>query len=315
MSDEHVETISINEPYLNITCALGEGPFYDAKSNTLRFVDIIRKELHTVNLEQGPGSHAVLKLKDSVGVTANIAGAEHPDNVIMVAAKYGFAKLNTGTGELEYLKRVYEGEKAERMRFNDGICDSRGRFWAGSMNDFHVGEPQPEGTIYRYDPSGTLQVMIDNVTIPNGMGWSPDERTMYITDSPTRCIHAYDYEPIVGSISNRRVFYSLPEEEKDTVLDGCTVDTDGNVWAAVHEGGRVIKISPEGKVVKQVKLGAWRITCPAFGRGGEMFVTTAGVEEGENAPEGSVGHGAVWRFETGAKGGHERNMFGVGVAS
>lgn len=53
----------------------------------------------------------------------------------MVAAKYGFAKLNTGTGELEYLKRVYEGEKAERMRFNDGICDSRGRFWAGSMNE------------------------------------------------------------------------------------------------------------------------------------------------------------------------------------
>lgn len=74
-------TNEISQPYLNITCALGEGPFYDAKSNTLRFVDIIRKELHTVNLEQGPGSHAVLKLKDSVGFVLPIvihAAVLHP---------------------------------------------------------------------------------------------------------------------------------------------------------------------------------------------------------------------------------------------
>jgi sugar lactone lactonase YvrE len=164
--------------------------------------------------------------------------------------------------------------------------------------------------VWRLDPDMSLHPMITGVSIPNGIGWSPADTTMYFTDSPSRGIDMFDYEPETGSISNRRVFFRLGEEfAENTVLDGCAVDKEGNVWAAVHEGGCVLKISPQGIVLVKVQLPAWRITCPAFGPHGEMFVTTAGVEEGEVPPEGSAYHGAVFRVQTGVEG-RPRNTFG-----
>jgi sugar lactone lactonase YvrE len=205
------------------------------------------------------------------------------------------------------------------MRFNDGAVDSLGRFWAGSMNDFGAGAPQAEGTVFRLDPDMSVHRMIENVTIPNGIGWSPDDTKMYFTDSPTRRIDVFDFVKETGEIRNRRMFFKLGEEEWDgnVVLDGCAVDIAGNVWTAVHEGACVLKLSPEGTVLAKVELPAWRVTCPAFGREGELFVTTAGVEEGERPPEGTKYHGAVFRVMTGVQGA-TRNKFGpfeTGVGS
>lgn len=96
------------------------------------------------------------------------------------------------------------------------------------------------------------------------------------------------------------------------MLDGCTIDTEGNLWAAVHEGSRVIKLNLAGEVVAKVVMPAWRITCPTFG-GKELdrlFVTTAGVQDGEETPEGSGYHGAVFKIKTQAKGARS-NKFGA----
>ena len=133
---------------------------------------------------------------------------------------------------------------------------------------------------------------------------------MYVTDSPTRGIWAYDYDAESGSISNKRMFFKLNEDDEG-VLDGCTIDTDGNLWAAVHEGSRLLKISPEGKVIGQVKIPAWKATCPCFGGPDldELFITTAGVGDGEKAPEGSGAHGSLFRVKTAAKG-LRSNKFG-----
>jgi len=232
-------------------------------------------------------------------------------------------------------------------------------------------EKKTKGCVFRLDPDMTLHRMIEDVSIPNGMGckkratqplfllhpytlshseypapterkrsgrvgtrnngctalseqgkiadipvsWerpgSPDDKTMYFTDSPSRGIYAYDYDSPTGTISNRRIFYQLDADEPG-VLDGCTIDTEGNLWAAVHEGSRVVKLSPQGEVVGKVTLPAWKITCPAFG-GKELdtlFVTTAGVDAGEETPEGSRDHGAVFRIKTAAKGARP-NKFGA----
>ncbi|KAA8894888.1 regucalcin like protein [Sphaerosporella brunnea] len=303
-----IETISVTEPFLDVACALGEGPFVEEEQGTLRFVDIVRKELHTVALSGDSSTHRIVGLDDSVGVTADIEGRNN-NNEFLVAAKRGFALLDRNTGKLSYIKKVYEddAEMAERMRFNDGAVDSRGRFWAGTMNDFHVEELKAEGTVFRLDPDLSLHRMIENVSIPNGIGWSPDDKTMYFTDSPSRGIYAYDYAADAGTISNRRVFFQLGEDDGSgataaAVLDGCAVDADGNVWAAVHEGSSVLKISPQGEVLAKVQLPAWKITCPVFAQGGVMFVTTAGAAKEDGPPEGSKAHGAVFKVHTGTRG-------------
>ncbi|KAF8540990.1 putative anterior fat body protein [Trichophaea hybrida] len=261
-------------------CALGEGPYYEEETGELRFVDIIKREIHTVSLEEGPGSHKAVNLEDSVGITTDIEGRS---GEYIVAAKRGFAVFNEATRQLTYVKTYEdEPEMAERM-FNDGAVDSRGRFW-GTMNEYRLS----------LGPDLTLHRIIESVSIPNGMGWSPDDKTIYFTDSPTRGIFAYNYDADSGEISNKRVFFQLCD--KEGVPDGCTIDTEGHLWVAVHEGSRVIRISPQGEVVSQITLPAWKVTCPTFG-GPDFneFITTAGVDAGEKTPNGSRDHGNMFR--------------------
>lgn len=136
----------VEEPWLDLHCELGEGPFYEPATNTLRFVDIKKKQLHTVDVAQGPKSLKTLQLDMPVGVTADIEGV-NPQEKILVAGKSGIYILERKTGNYELLKRFYDtAEKDERLRSNDGTVDPQGRFWVGTMNDFWLGDVFPEGT-------------------------------------------------------------------------------------------------------------------------------------------------------------------------
>jgi sugar lactone lactonase YvrE len=140
-----MQTWTVTKPYLNIHCELGEAPYYEAESNTLRFVDIKKKQLHTLSLDEGPESLKTLQLDMPVGVTADIEGVDYKER-ILVGGKSGIYILDRRSGKYELLKRFYETrEKDERLRSNDGAVDPQGRFWIGTMNDFWVGEPQAEG--------------------------------------------------------------------------------------------------------------------------------------------------------------------------
>jgi len=140
-----IQKWKITEPYLNLHCGLGEAPFYEEDTNTLRFVDIKKKQLHTFSLAEGPESLKTLQLDMPVGVTADIEGVDGRER-ILVGGKHGIAVLERGTGEYKYLNRFYDDQgRDDRLRSNDGAVDSKGRFWIGTMNDFHVGTPQPEG--------------------------------------------------------------------------------------------------------------------------------------------------------------------------
>lgn len=139
------KTWTVTEPYLDIKCELGEGPYYEPETNTLRFVDIKKKQLHTVDLAVGPTSLKTLQLDMPVGVTANIEGVD-PQDKILAGGKSGIYILERQTGKYKLLKRFYDSEENdERLRSNDGNVDPQGRFWIGTMNDFWVGEPQAEG--------------------------------------------------------------------------------------------------------------------------------------------------------------------------
>lgn len=143
---------------------------------------------------------------------------------------------------------------------------------------------------------------------------SPDDKTMYVTDSTSRGIFAYDYDADAGRISNKRFFFKLSDADEG-VMDGCAIDTEGNIWAAVHWGSRILKISPKGEALLQITLPAWKPSCPAFGGASmnELFITTAAIEEGETAPLESGQHGSLFRVTVNATG-LTRNKFGAATA-
>ncbi|KAK0630811.1 regucalcin [Bombardia bombarda] len=289
----------VTEPYVDLHCQLGEGPYFEKATNTLRFVDIKQKRIHTVSLREGPDSLKTLQLDVAATVTADVEGY-NPQDKLLVGIKYGLALLDRKTGKYEYLTKFADGDEGERaderIRSNDGEVDPHGRFWLGTMTDFDLGPFKPEGSLFRFDQGKTRAVTRTGLTIPNSIGWSPDDKTMYFTHSSARQVFAWDYDTASGGLSNERVWY---RHEGPGEPDGFRVDRDGNVWHAVYGESRVLKLSPEGKLIGQVKLPTKNITCCEF-VGTELFITSAEDDEGEG--ESKRYGGGLFRVDVGTTG-------------
>ncbi|TDZ23768.1 putative sugar lactone lactonase YvrE [Colletotrichum orbiculare MAFF 240422] len=286
----------VDRPYVNLHCALGEGPYYEKATNVLRFVDIKKKQIHFVNLAKGPESLRTLDLDVPVGVTADIEGVD-PKDKILVGLKYGVAVLDVKSGSYEYIAKLHDAHN-ERTRANDGAVDPNGRFWLGSMTDFGQGDFQAEGALHRFDGNTGKEHVLTDLLIPNSVGWSPDNKNMYFTHSTDRKVYAWDYNPADGALSNKRIFYA---HDGPGEPDGFRVDTDGNVWHAVYGEGRVLKISPEGKLIGEVRLPTKNITCVQF-VGTELFITTASLEDGDGDESQRENGGGLFRVDVGARG-------------
>lgn len=154
-------------------------------------------------------------------------------------------------------------------RMNDGKCDRAGRFWAGSAG---YGFPAGAGALHRWS-GGTAQVVDDGLTLPNGIGWSPDDSTMYLIDSMPRVVYAYDFDLASGEIDARRVVASFTAS--DGLPDGLAVDAEGCIWVAFHGGGCLRRITPDGRVVHTVAMPVSQPTSCAFGSGTDLYVTSA----------------------------------------
>lgn len=146
MAASNFQEWTVTEPYLNLHCKLGEGPYYEEATNSLRFVDIINKRVHTVSLTDGPDSVKTIQLDVPVTVTADVEGHDPQDN-ILIGVKYGIALLDRKTGKYDYVVKfeAADGQSNERLRSNDGAADPHGRFWLGAMTDFGLGEFKTEG--------------------------------------------------------------------------------------------------------------------------------------------------------------------------
>jgi len=278
---------------------LGEGPFYNKKRNELRFVDIWDEKLYIVDLSKGPSSLKSINTGMSIGVTADIEGE---DDVILAGAKDGITRFNLKTAEHQHVAKFWNEtdgpDKAKTMRSNDGAADSKGRFWVGTMNDPKVKDPTDEGVIFRLDTDGKLHRILDKQTIPNGISWNEADDTMFMTDSPANNVLAFDYDINTGNISNKRVFF---HNEEDSHIDGHVRDTEGCIWHACYKGSKVIRISPQGKVIGEISLPTRCITCPAFA-GTELFITSAREEEPDKYPESAKYAGNVFRVDVGVTG-------------
>jgi sugar lactone lactonase YvrE len=163
------------------------------------------------------------------------------------------------------------GDAADGCRLNDGKVGPDGRFWVGTMA---LDERSPVGALYAFDRSGKSSTMLEGVTVSNGLDWSPDARTFYYVDSPTRRVDAFDFDLDTGEISNRRPFVTA---DLDAEPDGLTVDSEGYVWVAYWGGWCVRRYSPRAQLDQEIVVPASQVTSCTFGGKdlGELYITTA----------------------------------------
>ena len=248
---------------LSLQNELGEGPLWNLAEQRLYWVDILGRRVH--RLQPASGEHEVFDLGAQVCV---IAFRQQGGRV--VAGQHGFAFWDEGATSLRPIADP-EAHKPT-TRFNDGAVDRLGRFWAGTMGD------PLNNALYRLDADLSLRTMESGIDISNGIGWSPDNRTMYHTNSTPGLIYAYDFDLHSGEIANRRIFVDSSAESG--VPDGLTVDSQGYIWSARWGGWRLDRYDPQGRLERSVRMPVEFPTSVTFG-GAELdvlYVTSARVD-------------------------------------
>jgi sugar lactone lactonase YvrE len=216
------------------------------------------------------------------------------DDGWILAAGRGFMHLSV-EGDLRPIVDVAPAG----TRMNDGACDPQGRFWAGTLaDDFRPGG----GTLYRLDCDGQVEVVLRDLTISNGLGWSPDGATMYLVDSGPGVVYAFDFHAETATISDGRVLATLPRDIGTP--DGLTVDADGDIWIAIYDGGRVNRYAPDGVLREALLLPAAQSTSCAFAgpKLNRLYVTTATEGWSDEQRRAQPTAGLVYRFDTNATG-------------
>jgi len=244
---------------------LGEGPLWSADEGVLYWVDIKQPRVLRYHLESG--ATGVFPMSEEIGCLGLVQGGG-----LIAGLRSGFAYLDLEQGTVQPIadpERHLPGN-----RFNDGKCDSAGRFWAGTMDD---GESEPSGSLYRLSPDLSVERMDQGYVITNGPAFSPDGTTLYHNDTLQRRIYAFECDPDTGALGHRRTFAEIPAELG--YPDGLTVDAEGGVWCALWGGWRVTRFTPAGEVDQWLELPVSQVTSCTFGGQalGTLFVTTASI--------------------------------------
>lgn len=252
--------ITKTEVALRTDAILGEGATWDAAARRLLWVDILASRVHT--FDPRTGGNTTLETPQHVGAAKPRAGGGLVVNLVDGIALY------EPDGALRWLTRWTEPDS----RGNDAAVDAHGHLWAGTMR---YDEAPGGGRLRRVAPDGAVTPGVEATAVSNGIGWSPDGRTMYFNDSPTRRVDAFDVAPD-GSISGRRAFVELPGDVPG-YPDGLTVDAEGGVWVALWDGWSVRRYTPAGVLDRVVEVPVARPTACAFGGDAlnDLYITSA----------------------------------------
>jgi sugar lactone lactonase YvrE len=259
----------------------GEGPVWSPRWGGLRWVDMLNGDVLAL------AANGSVERRHVGSICAAIRPRRQGGSVL--GLERGFA-LEDADGTLTILDELWTDEN---VRMNEGGCDPDGRFYCGSM----AYDKRPgAGALYRLDPDHSVRVVLDGVTISNGLDWSPDGTLAYYNDTDTFRVDVFDYDADTG-LTGRRPF----AETGPGRPDGLTVDADGGVWVALSNGGSVRRYSPDGLLDQVVELPVRKVTACTFGGPTleELFITTSreGLEPGDEPLAGSL-----FRAAAGAKG-------------
>jgi sugar lactone lactonase YvrE len=249
----------------------GEGPVWSPSWGGLRWVDMLAGDV----LALGPDGSIERR---HVG---DVAAALRPrrGGGAVIGVERGFA-LEDPDGSVRQLGDVWSDPS---LRMNEGGCDPDGRFYCGSMA---YDQRQGAASLYRLDPDGSVHVVLEGLTVSNGLDWSPDGALAYHNDTATHTIGVYSYDRDRG-LTDRRVFAALENRP-----DGLTVDAEGGVWTALSDGGAVRRYAPNGELDAVIELPARKVTACTFGGADldELFITTSreGLEPGDDPRAGAL---------------------------
>ena len=257
----------------------GEGPVWSERWGGLRWVDMLAGDVLSLAADGAIDRRHV----------GNVAAVIRPrrQGGAVIGVERGFA-LEDADGAIRHLGELWTDT---HVRMNEGGCDPDGRFYCGSM----AYDQRPgAGALYRLDPDDSVHVVLENVTISNGLEWNPDGSRAYYNDTPTQRIDVFDYDGESG-LTGRRPFAEIPTEAGGP--DGLTVDEEGGVWVALYGGGAVRRYNPEGVLDEVIEVPAKQVTACTFGGSDldQLFITTSreGLGSGDDPLAGSVFRSAV----------------------
>jgi sugar lactone lactonase YvrE len=252
------------EIILDAKARLGEGSFWNPQQKKLWWVDIEGKAFHIFNPDSGKD------MKFDLGERIGTVVPDHKEGVI-VALQNGIFRFEPDSEKLQLITNPIKNK--DNLRFNDGKCDPSGRFWVGTMD---LDENESIASLYKIDHDGSVQEMLTDVTISNGIVWTSDKKTMYYIDTPTLKVKAFDYDDASGNITNPRTAVEIPEEAGNP--DGMAIDSEDKLWIAHWGGFCVARWDPEtGSMMQKIEVPAPQVTSCSFG-GNDLdilYITTA----------------------------------------
>ena len=248
-----------------------EGPHWEAQNNLIYCVSIEDNMIYAIDpetgevvtyLTEGPVGCAVLDQK----------------GMILEAEKSGIFRIDPRTKEKQLVAKAHDDE---RIRYNDGKLDPKGRLLVGTMgyDDTYEGK----AALYAIEKDGTVRTVLDGLTLANGMGWSPDGKTLYFIDTPTKKVGSYAYDPETGEAIFEKYVIEITDGSNP---DGMCVDMEGMIWVAPYGGEKVCRWDPEsGGKVEEIRRPGKKVTSCCLGgiKLEDIFITNA--KEGETQKE------------------------------
>ena len=287
------------EHVLPVQDIAGETPIWIPQEQALYWIDLGDQRIHRYD----PANGETREWKLDVPITAL---ARRSKGQWLLATKTGLYFWDQQENTTEFIVDPEAGNPD--VRFNDGSTDPRGRFLIGTLNDRDFNAP--DGSLYRLDPDLSIHTLDTGYAVANGIGFSPDGGTVYVTDMFNSRILAYDFDAEAGTVSGRRSFATVPEEAGWP--DGLIVDDDGFVWSAHWNGWRVTRYDPDGKIEREVKLPVANVTCMAFGGKdlNVLYITTARFMLSDEERAAQPQAGDLFRIETEIRGRLELEFLG-----
>jgi sugar lactone lactonase YvrE len=273
---------------------VGESPLWHAAESAWYWVDIPARRVWRLDATSGAARHW-----DTSEMVACIAARQ--DGGLIAGMESGIFSLELGEAPAAVERKLAAPEQGlgPGLRFNDGRCDRQGRFWAGTMF-MDMSAARDDGKLFRYDAQGLSAPVVSGLVTQNGLAFSPDGRTMYLSDShpSRRVVWAYDYDVDAGLPHNRRVFVDMTGHAGRP--DGAAMDADGCYWICGNDGGYIARYTPEGKLDRRVEVPMLKPAMCSFGGKDLDTLIVTSIVSGK--PEDAEWGGSVILLRPGVRG-------------
>jgi len=253
----------------NVLCHVGESPLWSPVDQRLHWVDIEGRQVHRSG--PAPRGEACWALPERPACLAL-----HADGGLVCALESSVVHLTLQDGGQSLMAPIAAMQHvADGMRFNDGRCDRHGAFWVTSMV-MNMGLAAPLGQLFRLDSQGIKVVDVPPLVVPNGLAFSPDGRTLYLSDShaTVRRIWRFAHNPLDGRLGPPTLFVDMNLHPGRP--DGAAVDTDGCYWTCANDAGLLHRFRPDGRLDRSIAVPMKKPSMCAFGGAqlDELYITS-----------------------------------------